>query len=381
MSERSSWAVVFGGPSPEHEISILTGLQSERVLAKAGETVTPIYWAPTGGWFVVPAGTEARDYLEGVPAGSKPVDIRLGADPGLFLKGRLRSERLEIDAALSCLHGGLGEGGGFAGLFGLLGIPATGSTLYASAVGMDKLAFGGLMATAGIPSLPRAALLADGEPGFAGPYIVKPRFGGSSIGIEIVDDLAAARVLARTSTHLRAGAVVEPYRRDLVDLNISFRTAPQIEVSPLERPLRGEEGGVYSYAQKYLAGQAGEGAGLSTAPRELPAQVPDAVTERAGDLARQVAAVTRLTGVVRVDLLYDAATEELFVNEVNSVPGAMALYLWAPVRPASQVLLDALVEARDAGVPAVASGFGSGAALRAAGGISGKLVGLDGPRG
>ena len=267
MSERSSWDVVFGGPSPEHEISILTGLQSERVLTRAGEQVTPLYWAPTGGWFVVPLGTEARDYLEGVPSGSKPVEIRLGADPGIFVKGRLRSERLEIDAALSSLHGGLGEGGGFAGLFALLGIPATGSSVYASALGMDKLAFGGVMAASGIPSLPRVALETDVEPGFPGPYIVKPRFGGSSIGIEIVDDLAAARVVARTSAHLRAGAVLEPFRRDLVDLNISFRTAPTLEVSDLERPLRGADGGVYSYAEKYLAGQACEQAGLSTAPR------------------------------------------------------------------------------------------------------------------
>lgn len=375
-AERSRWAVVFGGPSPEHEISILTGLQSERVLTRAGQTVTPLYWSPTGQWFVVPAGTEARDYLDGAPSGAKPVEIRLSGDPGIFVRGRLRSERIELDAALSCLHGGLGEGGGFAGLFALLGIPATGSSLYASAVGMDKLAFGGLMHAAGIPSLPRSVLHPDVGPGFDGPYIVKPRFGGSSIGIEVVDDLDAAKVLLRTSAHLRAGAVVEPFHKELVDLNISFRTAPTLEVSDLERPLREGEGGVYSYAEKYLAGGAGENAGLTSAPRELPAQVPEDVTERAGELARSVAAVTGLTGVVRVDLLYDAANQELFVNEVNSVPGAMGLYLWAGRRAASEVLLDALVEARDAGVVSAPSGFGSGAALRAAGGISGKLVGL-----
>src|SRR5690606_17932163 len=105
-------------------------------------------------------------------------------------------------------------------------------------------------------------------------------------------------------------------------LNISFRTAPTLEVSDLERPLRAGEGGVYSYAEKYLAGQASEQAGLASAPREIPAQVPEAVTEQAEGLARKVAAVTRLTGVVRVDLLYDEASHDLFVNEVNSVPGA-----------------------------------------------------------
>src|SRR3546814_8573631 len=72
--------------------------------------------------------------------------------------------------------------------------------VYSSALGMDKLAFGGLMTAAGIPSLPRAALDAELEPGFDGPYIVKPRYGGSSIGIEIVDNLAAARVL-RSEEH------------------------------------------------------------------------------------------------------------------------------------------------------------------------------------
>ena len=375
-----TWAVVFGGPSPEHEISILTGLQAERVLTRAGRTVVPLYWSLTGAWFQVPAGSEAKDFLEGAPAGSKPVEVRLGADPGFYVKGRLRSERLDPTAALSCLHGGLGEGGAWAGLAGMLGLPTTGSTLYASALGMDKLAFGAVMAAAAIPSLPRVAL-DETVPPFPGPYIVKPRFGGSSIGIEIVDDLAAARALARTSTHLRAGAVVEPYRPDLVDLNMSFRTAPELATSLLERPLREEGTGVYSYQQKYLAGGAGESAGLTSAPRELPALVPDDVTERATAMVRRVATVTALTGVVRVDLLYSPATGEVLVNEVNSVPGALALYLWADQVPAAQILTDALDEAVRLGVPASGAGFGAGAALRAAGGIAGKLVGLDGPRG
>lgn len=374
------WAVVFGGPSPEHEISILTGLQAERVLTKAGEQVLPLYWAPTGGWFLVPNGAEAKDFLEGPPSAARPVEVRLGADPGFFVKGRLRSERLDISAALSCLHGGLGEGGGYAGLMALLGIPTTGGSLYASALGMDKLAFGAVLAAAGIPTLPRVALEPDVDLPFDGPYIVKPRFGGSSIGIEIVDDVDTARVVARTSAHLRGGAVVEPYRADLVDLNISFRTgAGGVQVSDLEKPLRKPDGAVYSYDEKYLAGGPGE-AGLSSAPRELPAQVPDEVATLAAALAERVAALTGVTGVARLDFLYDESSGELVVNEVNAVPGALALYLWAPKVGAAQVLLDALREARDAPPVSAPSGFGSGAALRAAGGIAGKLVGLDGPR-
>jgi D-alanine-D-alanine ligase len=219
------------------------------------------------------------------------------------------------------------------------------------------------------------------DPTFAGPYIVKPRFGGSSIGIEIVDDIGSARAIGKASSHLRAGAVLEPYRPELVDLNISFRTYPELELTPVERPLRGDSGsGLYSYAEKYLAGGAGADAGLTSAPREFPAVLADGVAERAEELARGVADVTGLTGIVRVDLLLDEETGELFVNEVNSIPGAMSLYLWAAKRNAADVLRDALTEARDRPFRLPAGGFGSGAALRAAGGIAGKLVGLDGPR-
>jgi len=373
----SPWAVLFGGPSPEHEISILTGLQSERVLTASGEQVLPIYWAPNGEWWLVPSATEAKDYLNGVPKGAKAVDVRLSGDTGLYVKKRA----LDISAVLLTLHGGVGEGGGAAALFTLLGIPATGSTLFAGAVGMDKLAFGGLMEVAGIPTLRRELLSATRSPSFPGPYIVKPRFGGSSIGIEIVEDADAARAIARASAHLRAGAVVEPYRPELVDLNISFRTYPQLEVTALEKPVRSSsESGLYSYAEKYLSGGAGSEAGLSSAPREFPADVDPAIATLAAELATRVAEVTALTGVVRVDLLLDEASGSLFVNEVNSIPGAMSLYLWAPQVPAATVLKDALVEARDRRVVLPASGFGSGAALRAAGGIAGKLVGLDGPR-
>jgi len=373
----SPWAVLFGGPSPEHEISILTGLQAERVLTSAGEAVTPIYWAPSGEWFLVPSGTEAKDYLDGVPKGAKPIEVRLSGDSGLYVK----KKALPISAVLLTLHGGVGEGGGTAALFALLGIPATGSSLFAGAVGMDKLAFGGLMHVSGVASLQREALSATVDPTFAGPYIVKPRFGGSSIGIEIVEDVDAARAISKGSAHLRAGAVVEPYRPELVDLNISFRTFPTLEVTAVEKPLRGAStNGLYSYAEKYLSGGEGSEVGLTSAPREFPAVLADGVASRAEVMARRVAEVTGLTGVVRVDLLLDEATGDLFVNEVNSIPGALSLYLWAPTVSASKVLLDALVEARDKPFSLPAGGFGSGAALRAAGGIAGKLVGLDGPR-
>ncbi|MFZ9087434.1 MAG: hypothetical protein ACO2Z1_00935 [Pontimonas sp.] len=378
MSDSGIWAVVFGGPSPEHEISILTGLQAERVLTDAGHTIAPIYVAPTGAWFLVPSGTEAKDYLEGAPARSSELEVKVGDSPGFFQKKGLSTKQLDISAALLCFHGGLGEGGGAAALFELLDIPATGSSLYAGAVGMDKLAFAGLMMNAEIPSLPRQHLSAETEPGFPGPYIVKPRFGGSSIGIEIVDDLGTARALMNSSPHLKNGAVIEPYRKGIVDLNISFRTFPDFELTDVEKPLRdGESSGMYSYQEKYLSGSGG-GAGLTHAPREFPAQVPDTVNEQARSLAHRVAEVTRLSGIVRVDLLWDPTDDRVYVNEVNTIPGAMSLYLWSPKRPPAEVLSDAINEAIQRRIRWPQAGFSQGVALKAAGGIAGKLLGMSG---
>ena len=104
--------VVFGGPSAEHDISILTGLQAERVLSGAGVEVTCLYWARSDKWFLVPAKQEARDFLGGEPKGAKPIEFRLGAEKGdgfYTVGGFGGGKRLETGPILSAFHGGAGE--------------------------------------------------------------------------------------------------------------------------------------------------------------------------------------------------------------------------------------------------------------------------------
>lgn len=365
--------VVFGGPSAEHDISILTGLQCERVLQRAGAQVQCLYWDRGGRWHAVPPQTEARDYLDGAPAKAQRVELKIGAgaDDGFQMKAGFRGTKtLDLGSVLLALHGGAGESGGTQALFELLGVPATGSSPAAAALGMDKLAFGALMADAGVPALRREIVSPDFRPSFDGPYIVKPRFGGSSIGIEVVEDYETALALLKSSLHMRAGAVVEPYRDDLWDLNISFTTAPQFKTSLIEKPLRKEGGAIYDYAGKYMGGGAD---GMTSAPRELPAQIDPALEAQARELARQVQQLTGLTGINRLDFLTDGT--DIYVNEVNSIPGAMALYLWPDEDP-GRLLLAMVEEAKTANRRMPTASFEEGAALRAAGGISGKLTGL-----
>lgn len=364
--------VVFGGPSAEHDISILTGLQAERVLNGAGVQVQCVYWARSDQWFLVPNNTEARDYLGGPPDGAKRLELRIGAEKGdgFYLKAGLGGAKpFDTGVVMNCFHGGAGEAGGAQALFALAGLKATGGTVAAAALGMDKLAFGGVMHAAGVASLDRALLSRLAEPGFPGPYIVKPRFGGSSIGIEVVEDYATAVALLDSSPHLREGAVVEPHRPELFDLNVSVRTAPEVEVSEIERPLRPSDGAIYSYSAKYLHAE-----GLASAPREFPADISPELRETIRGLAARVVELTGLTGVLRIDFLSDGT--DVYVNEVNSIPGALALYLWPDTSP-SEVLVAALAEAEQA-TTQVTRNYEEGVALRAAGGIAGKLASLPG---
>jgi D-alanine-D-alanine ligase len=359
-------AIVFGGPSPEHDISILTGLLSERVLRDAGHDVVPLYWTRTGDWQLCPARSEAKDFLEGAPAGSTRLEAVLGQGFQQPKKGLGGAKPLALDAALNCCHGGAGESGGLNGVFDQLGIPLTGGPAPIAALGMDKLAFGAVLQAGGIPTLPRVAL-SEEKPGFDGPYIVKPRFGGSSIGIEVVEDLETARTVAKTSVQLRQGAVLEPFSSGAVDLNLAYSTHPTFRTSLLEKPLApaGKEG-IYSYGQKYLQTD-----GLVAAPRELPAQVPDGVTEEARRLAKAVVELTGLQGLGRLDFLL--VDDVLYVNEVNTIPGSMSLYLWPAEIPAAELLMGAVEEAKQGFRRGEAAPFEPGAALRAAGGMAGKL--------
>jgi D-alanine-D-alanine ligase len=366
-------AVIFGGPSPEHDVSILTGLQACRGLARDGATpeVRALFWSKTGEWFEVDPALEADAFVEGLPAGAKPLQLSVTSGGGFFEAGRLgRNRPLAIDAALLCCHGGPGEDGTLQAALDLAGIPYAGPTVAGAALGMDKLAFGAVMAANGLPTLPRVPVTAEAAPpSFPGPYIVKPRFGGSSIGIDVVEDWGTARARLSANTHLRIGAVAEPYRPDLYDLQLAVRSWPSVELSAIERPLRTQEGGhILDYRDKYVAGE-----GMAGAQRELPARLPEEVAAELRSAASAVAHLAGVRGMARIDFLSDG--RDLFVNEVNTIPGSLARYLWVdPPVPFSVLLADLLDEAVHRPTHAYSAAGADGSVLRSAGSIAGKLA-------
>jgi D-alanine-D-alanine ligase len=367
----SRLAVVFGGPSPEHDVSILTGLLAARALAQAGREVQAIYWSKTAEWLAVDADLEAEAFVEGVPRGARPLRLVLGREGGFVAEGLGRRRPLALAAVVNCCHGGPGEDGGLQGALDLAGVPYTGPTVAGAALGMDKLAFAAVMQAEGLPHLPCALVdpAADPVPPFPGPYIVKPRFGGSSIGIEVVEDHESVLAFVRSpQPALRDGAVVEPYRAGGVDLQVAVRRHPALELSAIERPLRGGEVGILGYRDKYVAGE-----GMAGAARELPARIPEATEKLIREHASRIATLAGVRGIARIDFLADG--DQVFVNEINTIPGSLSKHLWVePEVPFETLLGDMVEEALGAPARRYSTSGADGSVLRSAGSIAGKLA-------
>ena len=374
----SDIAVIFGGPSPEHDVSVLTGLQAAHELQRAGHAVQALYWSKSAEWFAVDAALEASAFLDGMPKGAQALRlvsgrrwrVRVLRRPVLQTEGhRIRGRRRVLSRWARARTGRCRRRST------VRGSPYTGPGVAAAALGMDKLAFGGVMAAAGIAALPRLALTETTEEvGFDGPYIVKPRFGGSSIGIEVVEDLTTARALLERSVHLRAGAVLEPFRPDLYDVQVALRRWPTTQVSAIERPLRsarpagGARGEILGYVDKYVGGE-----GMASAPRELPADLPATVAEAARRVARRIGDLALVRGVARIDFLTDG--DELLVNEINTIPGSLARYLWIePVVPFATLLTDMIAEATARPTFFYSTSGADGLVLRGASSIAAKLA-------
>ncbi len=352
-------AVIFGGISSEHDISVSTGLQATHLL----DDCLAIYWDKTGRFHLVDRMSEPGEFADGPPRKAKPLGFSPFPGEGFTSK----SKTLGIDVVVVCLHGGPGEDGTLQGAFDLAQMRYTGPGQLASALGMDKLLFAAAMAQAGLSALPRLRVTKDVNVDFPGPFILKPRFGGSSIGIEIVADWSTALDLLEASPHLRLGAVVEPFLEGCRDLQIAVRTHPTVQLSAIEEPIQAA-GGLYSYEQKYLAwGESGRIA------RKLPAPLDPALENELREAAELVTEVVGLRSVARIDFLEHEGA--LYVNEVNTIPGSLAAYLFIdPVVSRKELLEGMIAEAMSEPPRRFSTAGADGSALRNAGSVASKLA-------
>jgi D-alanine-D-alanine ligase len=288
-------AVLSGGRSSEHEVSIASGVAVRAGLEAAGHEVRAVELDRDGTW--------------------RSDGAELALQPGRGLLG--------ADVAFPVLHGPFGEDGTVQGLLELLDVPYVGSGVAASAVCMDKLLLKDLMAASGIPQVPyyRPEHVGWAEPDIGWPRWVKPARLGSSVGIvrvERPDDMADA---VRGAREHDPRVIVEAHATGLeVECSV---LGDQASV-PGEIALTGD--GWYDYEAKYTPG------GMELV---VPARISDAARETVRSLAVRAFQLAGCEGLARVDFFVDG--DDVLLNELNTMPGMTETSVWGKLWEASGV--------------------------------------------
>jgi D-alanine-D-alanine ligase len=333
--------VIFGGDTPEHEVSLAGARAVLTHTAALGWDVLPVGVTRDGRWFVGPAALQ-RLWLEAdprlLPRGSTPDTPIPGAAGEIkVFQGPPPTQSFDgYQLALPVCHGRWGEDGTLQGLLACYGLPVVGCGVAASAVCMDKHLTRSVLSSAGLPVARgvrigqrdhakdpvRVVDLVQDLAG-PGPWFVKPACGGSSIGIGRADTAAGLHNALAESFRWDDAAMVEeaiPHR----ELVLGLIGRDEVVVSPPGECIA--VGSLYTYDEKYLLGN----------PRfTCPAQVDGPLTEQAQKLAATAFRELGCSVFARVDLFLDERTGQLLVNEVNTIPGMAATSVFPKVMRAA----------------------------------------------
>lgn len=351
--------VFFGGRSVEHEISVLSALQAINAFDKDKYSVTPVYISKQGKWYSGDALLEVDGYRDITFLQRNCDEVYMMPEYGnnkLYLKKKPlfgKAYTAVIDVILPVLHGTNGEDGVFQGFVELTGIPYASCNTLSSSNGMDKITMKMILRESGIPVLDyvwftdkdwhkkREDIISQIETKIGYPVIIKPANLGSSVGISHAanrgDLITAIDNAEKFSTRLIAEHMV----MELKEINCSvLGNYDKCETSVCEEPLRSGE--ILSYEDKYLGGGKSS-KGMRSTQRQIPADLPIETSERIRNLAAATFQVLSCEGVSRVDFIIDRSNNEVYVNEINTIPGSLSFYLWEATGLKFNELMDRLI--------------------------------------
>ncbi len=377
--------VFFGGNSVEHEISVITMNQAISSLDPEKYEIVPIYIAKNG---VMYTGDDLLDlysfrdmevllkrcYQVAVVNDGKAVKVV--RCPAPWIGKRVLNT---IDVAFPIVHGTNCEDGTIAGFVTLLGIPFVGPDILASSIGMDKIIQKKVLRQSGIPVVDFVAfysveyikdeekILKDVEDKLNYPVIVKPGNLGSSVGIRKAKNKVELEEAIEFAMEFADRIIVEKAVEDLKEINCSvIGNLTETEASICEEPFFSDE--ILSYADKYIGdgkskgGTISAGSGKMGAPKlggekagakggntqfankKIPADISKEKTEEIQKLAQDVFRVLGCSGVSRIDFLIDQKEDKIYVNEINTIPGALSYYLWEATGKPFEKELDEIID-------------------------------------
>ena len=355
--------VFFGGKSVEHEVSVITALQACRSLDTNKYDIIPIYITKNTEFYIGENIGKIEAY-KNIPAllkeSSRVIPVGNNGTVELLhypVKKFGNNVAAVIDVALPAVHGTNVEDGALQGYLQTLGIPYAGCDVISSAVGMDKYVMKCVFADNGIPVLPgtvinikeftrgRDAVLDNIESRTTYPVIVKPVNLGSSLGIRKAKDRAGLADALDYAFTFAVKVLVENAITELKEINCSvLGDYENAEASECEEPVANDE--ILSYQDKYVGGtkSSGSKSGMASLKRKIPADITPEMREEIRTLAVKAFKSLGCSGVSRIDFMLDKATGKIYLNEINTIPGSLAFYLWEPVGVKYGALLDRMIE-------------------------------------
>lgn len=330
-------AVLFGGKSPEHDVSIITGVLTLNSLSKTEYNPIPIFVNKKGLFYTGQKLFDLDEYKNLSEKCLKAVTF-LPSDNTLYEKNKNKLKSLlKISAIINCMHGGDGENGNFSGLIESLGVALCSPDALSSALFMDKEktkhALKGIgVCTLGGVAVSKASVTEREVEKLGYPLIVKPLDAGSSIGIKTAncyEELAPAISYALKYSSI---AIIEPCLKDFTEINCAvYKNAlGDLVVSECEKPIGRTE--ILSFNDKYVSGK-----------REFPAKITKGLSDKIKTIAKKIYSSYFSVGVIRIDFFVYGG--KIYVNEVNTVPGSLAYYLFCDTLKEFSEMLTELIKA------------------------------------
>ena len=359
-------AVFFGGESVEHEVSIISAHQAIEALDKNKYNVIPVYVSKERKLYVSDLLKDMSNYKDLKHLISQCTQVSITSEdnrvvirpvkPSLFGPKELGT----IDVAIPVMHGTNGEDGTIQGFFEMLKVPYAGCDLYGAAIGQDKVLQKNVLNDNDLPITnwfwvygaemdTRQSEILDKVHRLIYPVIIKPARTGSSVGISIAHNdeeyLACFDEARQYDEKIITEKVVKPMR----EINCSVvGDSYSCVASVLEEVSSVSQDELLSFSDKYLGGgksTKSEGSkGMASTARIVPAPLTDEQTRLIQQLAKETFRVLGTSGVCRIDFLMDADTKKVYVNEINTIPGSLAFYLWQAAGVSFSELMDKLVE-------------------------------------
>ncbi len=312
-------AVFFGGQSVEHDVSVITGTLTVNSLDAQKYNGVPVYVSQEGKWYTGESLKDIDGYKNLKLNKLKQVTFVGGSNVLSTVKGNKIKPLCEVAVAVNCMHGERGEDGSLAGLLNMCGVPLANPSTYASSTAISKTNTKLLLKGLHVKTLPYVTVESVKDlhivtKSLDFPLFVKPDCGGSSIGVGKAEN--KAQLLEAVLNALRYGdkVIIEPYVQNCVEINCAcYSYKGKLYPSLCEKPVGAKQ--FLSFDDKYCDGQ-----------REFPADIPQELSERIRNITQRVYSALNASGVIRID--YMLIDGQIYLNEINTVPGSLAYYLF-----------------------------------------------------